>query len=97
MADSAEVADFEEWYHSTFLFSRDPYSQILSGENKALKAKYGRICEVCKRMLDYPNKPIQELRKEIAVDMVVSMRCALDYINYAKLVLKEWKNRVAVS
>ena len=93
MADSAEVADFEEWYNSTFLFSRDPYSQILSGENKSLKAKYGRICEVCKRILDYPKKPTQELRKEIAMDMMVSMRCALDYINYAKLVLDEWKHR----
>ncbi len=91
MADSAEVADFEEWYNSTFLFSRDPYSQILSGENKALKAKYARICAVCKRLLDFPDKPNEELRKEIAMEMMVSMRCALDYINYANLVLNEWE------
>jgi hypothetical protein len=90
MAESAEIAEFEEWYNSAFLFSRDPTSQILNSENKTIKAKYARICEVCTRLLIFPNKPIQELRKEIAMDMMVSMRCSLDYINYAKLVIAEW-------
>jgi hypothetical protein len=87
MADSVE---FEQWYNSTFLFSRDPSSQILNGENKTLKAKYARICEVCKRILNNPKQPTKELRKEIAMDMMVSMRCSLDYINYAKLILEKW-------
>jgi hypothetical protein len=88
-----ESEKFEEWFNSTFLFSRDPTSVILNSEHKTIEAKYKRIGEVCKRILDDPKKPTQQLREEIAVDFFISMRCALDYINYAKLVLAKWKDR----
>jgi hypothetical protein len=85
-----EVEDFEAWFNSTFLFSRDPASTLLNCESKTMTAKYNRICEVCKRMIKNPNKPTQRLREEIAMDFFISMRCSLDYINYAKLVLERW-------
>jgi len=92
-----EAEDFDKWFNSTFLFSRDPACIILNSDSRTMTAKNARICEVCKRLLRKPNQPTQELREEVAMDFLVSMRCALDYINYAKLVLKKWKNRVAVS
>lgn len=88
-----EAKEFEHWFNSTFLFSRDPTSMILNSENKAIIERYSRICEICKRRLSKPNQPVGELRKEIAMDMFVTMRIALDYINYANLVLEQWHNR----
>lgn len=88
-----ESKEFGRWFNSTFLFSRDPTSMILNSDSKAVMERYSRICEICKRMLNKPNRPIEELRKEIAVDMFVTMRISLDYINYAKLILEEWHNR----
>jgi hypothetical protein len=83
--------EFAKWFDSVFLFSRDPASTILNSDSKTIKAKYARIREVCKRMLDKPNKSIKELRQEIALDFFISMRIALDYINYCELVIKLWK------
>lgn len=88
-----ESEQFEEWFNSTFLFSRDPTSVLVNSDHKTIERKRRAIGEVCKRILNNPNKPVEELREEIAVDFFISMRCALDYINYSKLILKEWKDR----
>jgi hypothetical protein len=86
-----KIEKFDEWYYGYFLASRDPTSPILVGENKQVQAKFARIGVVCKFILIYPEFSLQEMRKKIAKELFVSMRCALDYINYAKLVLEEWK------
>jgi hypothetical protein len=49
-----------------------------------------RIELVCQMLLENPKKDVPELRKMVAMRFFVSMRCALDYINYAKVVLDEW-------
>ena len=91
MTKTKEIAEFEEWFNSTFLFSRDPTSVIINSGHKTIEAKYKRIGEVCKRILDNPNKPQEQLREEIALDMFISMRCALDYLTYSKLILRKWQ------
>ena len=55
-----------------------------------MKGKFIRIELVCKMILENPKKDVPELRRMVAMRFFVSMRCALDYINYAKIVLGEW-------
>jgi hypothetical protein len=88
-----ESDDFEEWFYGEFLCSRDSASTIIRSESKSVQAKYDRVCKICKRMIENPDKSLQELREEIAVDFFLSMRIALDYINFCKLIVKRWKNR----
>lgn len=82
---------FERWFKSSFLFSRESSSPLLVSENKAMREKFERICLVCKRILDNPKTDIEILRKEVAMKFFVNMRTSLDYINYAKIVLDEYK------
>lgn len=86
-----EEQEFEEWFNTTFLFSRDPACMVLNSDSRTMRAKNARICEVCKRMIRNPSQPTQELREEIAIDFLISMRCALDYLSYSKLILKKWE------
>ena len=88
-----KAEDFEKWYYGTFLCSRDPSSPILISENRTYQAKLIRILFVSKALLNNPKKNIQEIRREVATQFFVSMRCALDYINYSKGIIKEWENR----
>jgi hypothetical protein len=89
-----ETEHFEEWFKSSFLFSRGAASPLLVSENKTMKAKFLRICEVCKLLIENPEKDTQEIREQIAMKYFISMRCSLDYINYAKVVLRQWKTAI---
>lgn len=83
---------FEQWFKSSFLFSRESSSPLLVSENKIMQRKFERICGVAKLILDNPKIPVEKLRKKVAMNYFISMRCALDYISYAKLILEEWNN-----
>ena len=88
-----ESERFEQWFNTIFLFSRQATSPLLISESKTMKGRFLRICEVGKILIENPNKDIQEIRAEIAMNYFVSMRCSLDYINYAKIVVAQFKNR----
>jgi hypothetical protein len=82
--------EFSEWFNGTFLCSRQASSPLLVSDNKMMKGKFIRIEFVCQMLLENPKKNVPELRKMVAMRFFISMRCALDYINYAKIVLEEW-------
>jgi hypothetical protein len=63
---------------------------LLNSECKLLRERFDRIGEVCKMMIKNPKQDPEKLREEVALDFFVSLRIALDYLNYAKLVLKKW-------
>jgi site-specific recombinase XerD len=93
MKKKSEVENFNEWYINKFLCTRDIYSPILHSENRSAKAKYMRIGETAKLLLENPTEDIQEIREKIALKYLISMRIALDYIGLAKLVVKEYKKQ----
>ena len=78
---------FKEWFNNTFLFNRSPASLLIQN-NSASNLRFARIQEVAEMIIDNPNNP--KLRQEVALKFFVSMRIALDYINYAKIVLEKW-------
>jgi hypothetical protein len=82
---------FSEWFDNAFLCSRDPSSPLLVSENPEVKARFLRIKKSCLLILENPKADDDWLRKEIAITIFVSLRCALDYLNYAKLVIQKWK------
>lgn len=86
-----ESEDFELWFNGEFLFSRQAASPLLVSESKTMKARFIRIKEVSIILLENPEKDTQLIRAEIAMKYFVSMRCSLDYLSYAKIVLKEWE------
>ena len=90
--------DFSEWYDGQFLCSRDEASLILISENKTVKGKYLRIKKVCLFILSNSTMSDVEIRKEIAMMFFVSMRCALDYLNYAKIIINKYKllNKICI-
>jgi hypothetical protein len=53
--------------------------------------KQARTKEICLMMLRQKWKS-EALRKEIALAFFVSMRTALDYLNYAKMVLEKYES-----
>jgi len=85
-----EKEDFVDWFNNTFLFNRDASSPTILFNNSATSARFVRIREVAVMLLENPNSP--KLREQIALKFFITMRCALDYINYAKMILEEWKN-----
>ena len=85
---------FEEWFDGQFLCSRDEASQLIMSENKTVKGKYLRIKKVCLYILSNPTMKDEDIRKEIAMMFFVSMRCALDYLNYAKIVLDKYNRKI---
>jgi hypothetical protein len=89
-----ENENFSEWFDGQFLCSRDSASPLLLSENKTMKGKYLRIKRVCLFLLMNPKMSDEDVRKEIAMNFFVSMRCALDYLNYAKLVLDKYKRKI---
>ena len=84
-----EQEKFIDWFNNTFLFNRDSSSPTLLYNNSAINARFVRIREVAVMMLEKPTSP--KLREEVALKFFITMRCALDYINYAKMILEEWK------
>lgn len=87
-----ESERFEEWFKGSFMCNLSPTSPLLISDNKTFEGKYLRILEVCKMMLNNPNKDIETMRKEVAMKFFLSMRCSLDYLNYAKLLLQKYKS-----
>lgn len=89
-----ESEKFEKWYKSNFICTLSPCSPLIISDNKTMEGKMLRILEVCKMLLDNPKKNPEELRKEIAMKFFLTMRCSLDYLNYAKLVIVKWNRKV---
>jgi hypothetical protein len=87
-----ESEKFEQWYKGFFICSLSPSSPLLISDNKTIEGKSLRILEVCKMILDNPKQNDETLRKEIAMRFFITMRGALDYLNYAKLVLQKYKS-----
>jgi hypothetical protein len=84
---------FAEWFDGEFLASRDIASPLLVGENPEVKARFARIKHICMYMIQNPNENEEKLRWNIALSFFVTWRCALDYLNYAKLVLDKWRSK----
>ena len=91
MPPKPKIRKFEEWYFGSFIASRLPSSIIISSENRTVQSKFRRIFEVAVLELENPRTNWQELRKKVALDYFISMRCALDYLGYAKMIIEEWK------
>jgi hypothetical protein len=85
---------FSEWFNGEFLCSRDIASPLLVSENPEVKARFIRIEKVCEIILENPNADNDWLRKEVALRLFVSMRCALDYLNYARLIIDKYNRKV---
>lgn len=89
-----ESEKFEEWYKSSFICSLSPTSLLIISDNKTIEGKSFRILEVCKMILDNPKVDTETLRKEVAMRFFITMRGSLDYLNYAKLILIKWNQKV---
>lgn len=83
-----KISDFDDWYNSTFLFSRDPSSPIICSENKSAIARFRRNGEIAKMLLENPDS--QEVREEVILRFDLTSRVALDTINKVKLILREY-------
>lgn len=88
-----ESEKFEQWFKGFFISNLSPCSPLLISDNKTMEGKSLRILEVCKMILNNPKKDEEALRKEIAIMFFLSMRCSLDYLNYAKLILKKYNSK----
>lgn len=82
---------FREWLMNDYLMSVNLSSPLISG-NRVISLRQERICVVAEKILQNPHMSLEELRKEISMELFVTMRCALDYINYAKILIKKWNN-----
>ncbi len=78
---------FEKWFDNTFLSTRNPCSTILNIQDRREILKHKKMKEVCLMMLRQ-NWKTDELRRELALSFFVSMRTALDYVDYAKMILE---------
>ena len=74
---------------------QSPLSSVLLNGNKAIAERQERICKVAEKMLDKSNEAatIEDIRKEVATEFFVTMRCALDYIHYAALFINVYQNK----
>jgi len=83
---------FREWFTKDYIMQANLSSPLVAG-NKSISERQERICRVAEKILDEKNKTatIEQLRKEIVTEFFVTMRCSLDYINYAKLFIEVWK------
>jgi len=84
---------FEEWYKGFFICSLSPASPLLISSNKTIEGKSLRMLEICKMILDNPKQDDETIRKEIALRFFITMRVALDYLNYAKLVIDKYNQK----
>jgi hypothetical protein len=83
---------FREWFTKDYLMQSPLSSQLLTG-NKAISERQERICCVAEILLSREGELIENLRQEIATKYFVTMRCALDYINYATLFINVYKKK----
>lgn len=84
----SKIDDFDQWYNTTFLCSRDPYSPIICSENRSAMARFRRNGEIAKMLLENPN--VQEVREQVVVRFDLTTRVALDTINKVKLIINEY-------
>lgn len=82
---------FREWFTDDYLMQVNLSSQLVSG-NRQIALRQERICLVAEKIIENPKMSLEELRKQIAVELFVTRRCALDYINHAKLLIEKWEN-----
>ena len=85
---------FEYWFDNAFVCTRNPYSPILAFGDKRQLLKQEIIKQVCLVLISQ-KRNTEELRKDIALSFFISMRTALDYINYAKLILEFYNKQNA--
>jgi hypothetical protein len=83
---------FREWFTQDYLMQSPLSSQLLNG-NKSISDRQERICQVAELLISREGDKIEILRQEIATKYFVTMRCALDYINYATLFINVYKKR----
>ena len=83
---------FDQWFEVRFLIDRNINSPIIVSENKTQLTKFRRFKTVTQEILDKPDKSIVELRREIVLKFFVTMKTALDYINYANLIIEEYND-----
>lgn len=83
---------FREWFTQDYLMQSPISSQLLNG-NKTIADRQERICQVAELLMAREGDLIEILRQEIATKYFVTMRCALDYINYATLFINVYKKR----
>lgn len=84
---------FDSWFDNKFQLNLDCSAPYMISENKTQLAKYARMKEISKMILENPDSDIQEMRRKIALRFFVTMRTALDYLNYAKLIVVEYKRQ----
>jgi len=70
-----KVEKFEEWFNKKYGYSV-PWSE-----------RRQRLLETAKALIENSEA---DLRKQIALKYLVSMRTALDYINEAKMIVEKW-------
>jgi hypothetical protein len=87
---------FREWFSTDYLMQA-PHSSLLMSNNSFINDRKERICQVAEKILKSTSNPnISEIREEVAIEFFVSMRCALDYITFALLLINIYnksKNR----
>lgn len=84
---------FREWFFKDYLMQTNISSPLLIG-NKAISDRQERICQVAEYIIKNKNKSIENIREEIAMKFFITMRCSLDYLNYAGLFIEKWKNEI---
>jgi hypothetical protein len=81
---------FREWFKNDYLMRVNLSSELING-NKTLSMRQERICVTAEKIIANPSISLEELRRKISIEFFITMRCALDYINYAKMLIDEWK------
>ena len=84
---------FREWFTKDYVMQTNLSASIVTG-NKSISDRQDRICLVAEKILNNPSMPIKQLREEIAVELFVTLRCALDYIHYAQLLINVYNRKV---
>lgn len=59
--------------------------------NKSISERQERICLVAEKIIANSTKTLEQLRKEIATEFFITMRCSLDYLTYANLLIEKYK------
>lgn len=87
-----KVREFQEWFYNTYTRNISYYSPAYTSEksNKAQDQKAQRIVEVTSNIIQNGDSTDAQLGRKVALRYFVTMRTALDYLNYAQLMLDEW-------
>ena len=83
---------FREWFMNDYVMKSPLSSTLLTG-NKAINERQERICKVPELIINNPNMNSEDIRRKIATDFFVTLRCALDYITYAHLFINIYNKK----